>query len=123
MKPVKFLLAGAVLAAVCPVDVLKGAEPKPNRVYVLLWFDNEVYILPQSNDAAKRLAVFLSSQGIRATFKVVGEKARTLERRGRRDVIGALARHEIGYHSNTHSQHPTVAEDKATLDWESGIEG
>ena len=122
MKPVKFLLAGAVLAVVCAVGVVKGAETRPNRVYVLLWFDTEDYILPQSDDAAKRLAVFLSSQGIRATFKVVGEKARTLERRGRRDVIGALARHEIGYHSNTHSQHPTVAEYEAALDWESGIE-
>src|SRR3989449_9899467 len=122
MKPVKFLLAGAVLAAACAVGVVKGAETKPNRVYVLLWFDTEDYILPQSDDAAKRLAVFLSSQGIRATFKVVGEKARTLERRGRRDVIGALAHHEIGYHSNTHSQHPTVAEYESGLDWESGVQ-
>jgi hypothetical protein len=89
---------------------------------VFLWFDTEDYILPQSDDAAKRLAAFLTQQGIRATFKVVGEKARTLERRGRKDVIGALAQHEIGYHSNTHSQHPTVAEYEATLDWETGIE-
>ena len=42
----------------------------------------------------------LTRQGVRATFKVVGEKARTLERRGRRDVIAALTKHEIGYHSN-----------------------
>src|SRR3989442_3571859 len=121
MKPVKFFLAGAALAAACAVGVVKGAETKPNRVYVLLWFDTEDYILPQSDDAAKRLAVFLSSQGIRATFKVVGEKARTLERRGRQDVIAALARHEIGYHSNTHSQHPTPAEYEAALDWSTGV--
>jgi hypothetical protein len=96
--------------------------PVVGQVYVLLWFDTEDYILPQSDDAAKRLAVFLTQQGISATFKVVGEKARTLQRRQRQDVIGALARHEIGYHSNTHSQHPTVAEYEATLDWDQGVE-
>ena len=92
------------------------------QVYVLLWFDTEDYILPQSDDAAKRIAVFLTQQGIPATFKVVGEKARTLERRQRQDVISALAQHEIGYHSNTHSQHPTVAEYESNLDWDEGVE-
>jgi len=96
--------------------------PSQGRVYVILWFDTEDYILPQSDDAAKRLAAFLTQQGIRATFKVVGEKARVLENRGRRDVIGALAQHEIGYHTDTHSQHPTVAEYEAVLDWASGID-
>jgi hypothetical protein len=94
--------------------------PSRGRVYVLLWFDTEDYILPQSDDAAKRLALFLTQQGIPATFKVVGQKARTLAQRQRLDVIAALARHDIGYHSNTHSQHPTVAEYESTLDWASG---
>jgi hypothetical protein len=96
--------------------------PAQGSVYVVLWFDTEDYILPQSDDAAKRVAEILSRQDVRATFKVVGEKGRTLERRGRRDVIEALARNEIGYHANTHSQHPTVAEYEATLDWEEGAE-
>ena len=91
-------------------------------VYVLLWFDTEDYILPQSDDAAKRIAVFLTQQGIPATFKVVGEKARVLQQRQRQDVISALAQHDIGYHSNTHSQHPTVAEYEANLDWDAGVE-
>src|SRR5439155_14751520 len=41
---------------------------------------------------------------------VVGEKARVLESRGRRDVIAALSKHAIGYHSNWHSVHPAPAE-------------
>ena len=65
---------------------------------MLLWFDTEDYILPQSDDAAKRLAVFLTQQGIPATFKVVGEKARVLQQRQRQDVISALAQHDIGYY-------------------------
>jgi peptidoglycan/xylan/chitin deacetylase (PgdA/CDA1 family) len=90
-------------------------------VYVVLWFDTEDYILPASDDAAKRVAEMLTRANVRATFKVVGEKARTLERRGRADVIAALDRHEIGYHSNTHSQHPTPAEYEAALDWPTGV--
>src|SRR5579862_395079 len=86
----------ALPAAVC------AAEPQP-KVYVVLWFDTEDYILPASDDAALKIAKFLSDEGIRATFKVVGEKARTLEKRKRTDVIDALKKHEIGYHSNFHS--------------------
>jgi hypothetical protein len=96
--------------------------PTEGQVYILLWFDTEDYILSQSDDAAKRLAVFLTEQGIPATFKVVGEKARALQRRQRQDVISALAQHDIGYHSNTHSQHPTIAEYEANLDWDTGVE-
>ena len=105
-----------------PAPAWSAPLESPGKVYVVLWFDTEDYILPQSDDAAKRVAELLTRQGVRATFKVVGEKARTLERRGRGDVIAALRRHEIGYHSNTHSQHPTPAEYEATLDWATGVE-
>jgi hypothetical protein len=43
-----------------------------------------------------------------------------LEARGRRDVVAALARHEIGYHSNTHSQQPTVAVYLQNAGWDDG---
>ena len=92
-----------------------------NPVYILIWFDTEDYILPPSDDAAKRLADFLTAEHVPATFKVVGEKARTLERRGRADVIASLRNHDIGYHANTHSQHPTPAEYESTLNWETGV--
>ncbi|HEX4951582.1 MAG TPA: polysaccharide deacetylase family protein [Blastocatellia bacterium] len=90
-------------------------------IYVTLWFDTEDYILPQSDDAAKRLAEMLTRLGIKATFKVVGEKARVLEQRGRKDVIAALKKHEIGYHSNYHSMHPTPAEYLQNTDWDEGV--
>src|SRR6476659_7720428 len=60
------------------------------RVDVIFWFDTEDYLLPADDDASKRLAEMLTERGIRATFKIVGEKARTLEQRGRQDVIDAL---------------------------------
>ena len=80
------------------------------RVDVILWFDTEDYLLPASDDACKRLAQMLTERHIRATFKVVGEKARVLERRGRQDVIAALKNHAIAYHANYHSVHPTPSE-------------
>src|SRR5215831_5998838 len=84
--------------------------PAGSGVYVVLWFDTEDYIDTVADDAALRIANDLTAAGVHATFKVVGEKARTLERRGRTDVIAALSKHAIGYHSNWHSVHPAPAE-------------
>lgn len=86
------------------------AQTQPAPVKVILWFDTEDYLLPADDDAAKRIAELLSERHIRGTFKVVGEKARMLEKRGRHDVIEALGHHDIGYHSNFHSVHPAPTE-------------
>jgi hypothetical protein len=111
----RFQIESVVLALV--VAVLIGARalgaPAPAsapQIDVILWFDTEDYLLPADDDAAKRLAEMLSQRNIRATFKVVGEKARVLEKRGRSDVIEALKKHAIGYHSNFHSVHPAPTE-------------
>jgi hypothetical protein len=77
------------------------------KTYVVLWFDTEDYVDPIADDAALRIATDLDRVGVRATFKLVGEKARVLETRGRHDVIQALSKHCIGYHSNWHSIQPT----------------
>lgn len=87
-----------------------GLAEEPPRVNVILWFDTEDYLLPADDDACLRLATMLTERHIRATFKVVGEKARVLERRGRHDVIAALKKHDIGFHANFHSVHPTPTE-------------
>lgn len=86
---------------------IAAAQTAP--LYVTLWFDTEDYIEPAADDAALRLALDLDGLGVRATFKVVGEKARVLEARGRDDVIRALSRHDIGYHAETHSIPPAPA--------------
>ncbi|MCX7701815.1 MAG: hypothetical protein N2039_13135, partial [Gemmataceae bacterium] len=104
MSRILSILAFVGLAGGIPFEVAFAAEPA--RIYVTLWWDTEDYVLPASDDAALRVARWLSQQKIRATFKVVGEKARTLERRRRTDVIDALKQHEIGYHSNYHSVQP-----------------
>jgi len=114
LRAVPVLLA-VLLGTGAPV---RAAEPE---VMVVLWFDTEDYLLPASDDAALRVADILTAAGVRATFKVVGEKARVLERRGRSDVIAALKKHDIGYHSNLHSVHPTPAEYLAECGWQDGV--
>jgi len=85
-----FAVVSAVVLGAGGRSALQAASPPAEGpVYVLLWFDTEDYIIPQSDGAAKRIADFLTQEGIEATFKVVGEKGRTLERRGRQDVIQA----------------------------------
>src|SRR5262249_61162452 len=118
-SPVKLILILSTLTLLT-MTWRQAIAQTPAPVYVTLWFDTEDYILPQSDDAAKRRAETLTRLGVRATFKIVGEKARTLERRGRKDVIAALKKHEIGYHSDTHSQQPTIAVYLQHTGWEDG---
>src|SRR5215471_7211518 len=124
MRSMSARLSRRLALALCLSLVLPlaswGASPAA-KVYVILWFDTEDYILPADDDAALHLADFLTREGIRATFKVVGEKARTLERRKRDDVIAALKKHEIGYHSNWHSVQPSPAMYLSNLGWDEGV--
>jgi len=115
------LLLGLVAAMLLSGLPARASADTPAKVYVILWFDTEDYILPADDDASLHVAEFLTHEGIRATFKVVGEKARTLERRGRQDVIAALKKHEIGYHANFHSVQPTPAMYLSNLGWDEGV--
>jgi hypothetical protein len=105
-----------ILTLICCLTLAAAKPP----VYVLLWFDTEDYIQPAADDAALRIAQELEQRGVRATFKVVGEKARVLEKRGRYDVIRALSHHDIGYHSNYHSIQPTPALYLKDMGWLEG---
>lgn len=112
---------GAVLALLFLFFLAPSVRAIDGPVRVILWFDTEDYLLPADDDAALRLAQMLSARDIHATFKMVGEKARVLEKRGRRDVIDALKKHDIGYHANFHSVHPTPTEYLADCGWLDGV--
>ena len=114
------LLVGIAFLTLLTMVTARAQSSLP-PVYVTLWFDTEDYILPQDDDATKRLAEMLTRLGCGRTFKVVGEKARVLEQRGRTDVIAALKQHDIGYHSNTHSQQPTIAVYLQNAGWDDGV--
>ena len=115
------ILLGATAMTIVPQAAPARQSETSPTVYVSFWFDTEDYLLPASDDAAKRLAEIFSSQGVQATFKVVGEKARVLRERRRDDVIAALRKHDIGYHTDFHSVHPTPSEYERDLDWDEGV--
>lgn len=91
-------------------------------VYVFFWFDVEDYITPESDVALGRLVDIFDRHGLKATFKLVGEKVRGLQRRGHRDILTALRAHDVGYHTDFHSQPPSITEYLLPLDWEAGID-
>ncbi len=86
---------------------------------VLLRFDTEDILTAQSDDAALALAQLLTRHGVRATFPITAAKVDALLSRGRQDVLTALGRHQIGFHSTSHSFHPTISEELEAL---SGLE-
>jgi len=97
---------------------------QPEKPLVVVCFDVEDYVTPAGegiDDIPKWLADTMSEVGVPGTFFVIGEKARSLERRGRSDVIAAMARHDVGSHTNLGSIHPTVAESLENADWASGV--
>ena len=75
--------------------------------------------MPEWSD--QRFGRWLIQQGIRAVFKIVGERALTFEKRGREDIIDALKKHEIGFHARWHSVHPTPAMYLSNLGWDEGV--
>ncbi len=124
-----FVIVAVVVVALLARGVFIGVSSSPvaissqnGKVYVVLWFDYEDYIQPRSDDAALRIAELLSDYGIRATFKIVGKKLDDLLHAGRKDIIDALSRHSVGYHSYDHSVHPTIAEYLKRMGWSSGGE-
>lgn len=91
-------------------------------VKLIFSFDSEDYVTPVSADAEKWWAETMTRHGIKACVCVVGELARTLRARGRQDVIRAMSQHEIAFHSNLHSVHPTWAEYLSECGWDDGVE-
>jgi hypothetical protein len=80
--------------------------PKP---YVFICFDTEDPINPEADDVLLRLAQTYDRAGVPACFFMVGEKARVLRARGRKDVLDALRKHEIDYHGNHWFEFPEPA--------------
>jgi hypothetical protein len=80
------------------------------KILVYLWFDVEDYITREADDPPKKVIDILSQTGVKATVKIVGEKLRSLKEHGREDVIAAISSMDVGYHLDTHSQHPTLYE-------------
>ena len=73
-----------------------------------IFLDIEDCVTPLSDDIALDLATILTRNGVVGNGMVVGDKACTLESRGRTDVIAAMREHEIGLHTDRHARPPNV---------------
>jgi len=87
-----------------------------------LCFDVEDLVAPESDDAALWFADILAEYGLPGSFMVVGERFRQWEARGRRDVVEALKRHHVAFHSTWHSVHPTTTEICLDKDFAAGMD-
>jgi len=118
----KLLLIGLLSCILWACSGDEAAKVKKTRVVIC--FDVEDYTSPDSigmDDIPKRLAEIMTEEGVTGTFFVIGEKARSLKKRGRTDVIEAMSNHDIGLHTNYGSIHPTVTEILENKSWEEGI--
>ena len=91
---------------------------------VSLCFDTEDYTSPPEwgmDDIPKWLSEIMTEEGVTGTFLVIGHKARAIHRRKRKDVLAAMRKHEIGLHTNFGSDHPTLVEALAPLDWHEAV--
>lgn len=103
---------------------VKPIAPNQYKTMVVICFDVEDYVTPASegiDDIPMWLADIMTEEGMAGTFFVIGEKARSLEERGRKDVIHAMARHDIGSHTDLGSIHPTITEILERAEWEEGV--
>lgn len=117
--------AAGASAGQAPAAAGAPAKPPPRpKPFLVVTFDVEDYTTPAAvgmDDIPKWLAEIMTEEGVTGTFFVIGEKARSLETRGRRDVIAAMARHDIGSHTSLGSVHPTVAERLEKGGWDEGV--
>ncbi|TJY39833.1 hypothetical protein E5161_18005 [Cohnella pontilimi] len=92
------------------------------NIKVLFWFDVEDYTTPESEEALLGLLNLCEERGIPGVFKLVGEKARALEAHNRIDILEKLKKHEVGYHTDYHSVHPTISEYLEPMGFRNGAE-
>jgi hypothetical protein len=91
-------------------------------MYVTLLSDVEDILAPEADDITLTIAELVEREGARATFCVTGDRILQWRDRGRHDVLSALGRHDVGFHTMHHSLHPTILEYLADREWDDGVE-
>ena len=122
MKLNTLMIATPVVISTC-CTVKSEKKSASEKIPMVICFDVEDYTSPESvgmDDIPKWLAEIMTEEDVTGTFFVIGEKARMLEKRDRRDVIEAMAMHDIGSHTNYGSIHPTVTEILENATWTEG---
>ncbi len=75
---------------------------------VMLTFDVGDFVNPRSMTALSRILKLLAKYHLRGLFFITGHVAEKLTKLP--EVLELLETHEIGYHSSSHTVHPTICE-------------
>ena len=92
-------------------------------MYATLKFDTEdVYYPPEYriDDIPGWLAEIMTDVGVRGTFCTFGEKARSMLNRGRKDVLAAMAAHDLFSHTQGNGR-PLIPEALEHAGWDDGL--
>lgn len=124
MKRRSFLELASLGALGLGIAPQAGAEHSPRpagAVKTILSFATETAHAAEDFDFIKAIAEFLTEEKLVGNFHLTGDYARALKRRGRQDVVQALARHEIGFHCNHHGSRPFMAGYLEKCPWDEGL--
>lgn len=88
----------------------------------LIRFDVEDYLTPESDDALEFMLAAMQRAGLPGSYGLVGYKVEALLSRGRQTLLSQLAdQAAVGFHSLSHSAHPTIAEELAGLTYDQAV--
>ncbi len=92
------------------------------KVYGLIRFDIEDFLTRESDEALEFIMDVMDEFHMPASYSIVGKKAQILHEHDRQHILQRLkTKHALGFHSATHSEHPTLSEELAEMDYESGV--
>ncbi len=94
----------------------------PEKTKIIFSFDTEDYVNEAAADGILRTAQLLTDEGVTGCFQIVALLAEALVKWGRQDVIDALKKHEIDFHSFSHSMHPTINEYTDMCNFDAALE-
>lgn len=86
---------------------------------IFLTFDVEDYLSANKIEAFRRVLARMEHYGLKGLFFITGYVAEKLE--DYPDIVESLGRHEVGFHSSSHSVHPTVYEFSDVKDFDVAV--
>lgn len=89
---------------------------------ILLWYDVEDYITPETEEAFFSLLKMLDESGVKCTLKFCTKKYQQLKKHGRVDILSLAANHEFAFHMTDHSVHPLPSEYLDYMGFKQGAE-
>ncbi len=91
-------------------------------IYGLIRFDVEDFITPESDEGLAAVLAAMSEFDMPASYGIVGKKVQSLKQHRREDLLAILAqKRSVGFHSWSHSEHPTLSEDLADRPYDEGV--